>query len=181
MQSMKQAKSVQIEGNPRISVIMGVLCGKERTELLQRSVSSILEQSFESFEFLICDDGSAAEAKTVLEEYAAEDPRIRLIRPGDKLDLASKLNACLPASHTLTKTAAVAATCTEAGNSEYYTCSACGKYFSDEAGTNEIEKDSWVITALRHNLISHDAQAPTCWDLAVPCSCGSRDSENGIL
>ena len=98
MQSMKQAKSVQIEGNPRISVIMGVLCGKERTELLQRSVSSILEQSFESFEFLICDDGSAAEAKTVLEEYAAEDPRIRLIRPGDKLDLASKLNACLPAA-----------------------------------------------------------------------------------
>lgn len=30
-------------------------------------------------------------------------------------------------------------------NTAYYTCSTCGKYFSDEAGRNEIEKDSWII------------------------------------
>ena len=98
MQSMKQDRSPQLGEGPRISVIMGVLCGKERRELLQRSVSSILEQSFGDFEFLICDDGSAAEAKALLDGYAEADPRVRLIRPGDKLDLASKLNACLPAA-----------------------------------------------------------------------------------
>lgn len=40
--------------------------------------------------------------------------------------------------HNLTKTAAKAATCTEAGNVEYYTCSGCKKTFSDAAGTKEI-------------------------------------------
>ena len=40
--------------------------------------------------------------------------------------------------HTLTKTEAKAATCTAAGNVEYYTCSGCKKTFSDAAGTKEI-------------------------------------------
>ena len=53
--------------------------------------------------------------------------------------------------HILTKTEAKAAACTEAGNSEYWTCSLCGKYFSDSEGTTEIEKDSWVIPAAGHS------------------------------
>ena len=47
-------------------------------------------------------------------------------------------------AHKLTKTDAKAATCTEAGNEAYWTCSGCGKYFSDENGTNEIEKLSLI-------------------------------------
>ena len=50
-------------------------------------------------------------------------------------------------------TAAVAATCTTAGNSAYWTCSACGKYFSDANGENEIVADSWVITATGHSWV----------------------------
>ncbi len=64
--------------------------------------------------------------------------------------------------HNMTKTAAKAATCTEAGNSEYYTCSACGKYFSDAEGKNEIAKDSWVIEANGHNMTKTAAKAATC-------------------
>ena len=64
--------------------------------------------------------------------------------------------------HTLTKTAAKAATCTEAGNSEYYTCGTCGKFFSDKDGKNEIAKDSWVIAALGHKLTKTPAVTPTC-------------------
>ena len=52
--------------------------------------------------------------------------------------------------HILTKTEAKEPTCTEDGNSAYWTCTLCGKYFSDEAGTAEIEKDSWVIPATGH-------------------------------
>lgn len=40
-------------------------------------------------------------------------------------------------AHVLTKTAAKAPTCLEAGNNEYYTCSVCGKVFKDAAGTTE--------------------------------------------
>lgn len=64
--------------------------------------------------------------------------------------------------HTLTKTPAKAATCTEAGNSEYYTCATCGKFFSDKDGKTEIVKDSWVIKALGHKLTETPAVTPTC-------------------
>ena len=39
-----------------------------------------------------------------------------------------------PHTHTLTKVDANAATCTDAGNVLYYTCSGCEKKFSDAAG-----------------------------------------------
>ena len=64
--------------------------------------------------------------------------------------------------HDLTKADAQAPTCTESGNSEYFTCATCGKFFSDAEGTNEIAKDSWVIAATGHDLTKTDAQAPTC-------------------
>ena len=64
--------------------------------------------------------------------------------------------------HKLTKTAAKAATCTEAGNKEYYTCGTCGKFFSDKDGKTEIAKDSWVIAALGHKLTKTPAVTPTC-------------------
>ena len=64
------------------------------------------------------------------------------------------------ADHTLTKTDAKGATCTEDGNTEYWTCSVCNKYFSNETGTDEIEKDSWVIKAA-HKMTKTEAQAAT--------------------
>ena len=65
-------------------------------------------------------------------------------------------------AHKLTKTEAKAATCTEAGNEAYWTCSGCGKYFSDENGTNKIEKDSWVLKTLGHDMTKTDAKEATC-------------------
>ena len=53
--------------------------------------------------------------------------------------------------HSMTATAGKAATCTEAGNSAYWSCSRCGKFFSDAAGKTEIAKDSWIIAALGHD------------------------------
>ncbi len=53
--------------------------------------------------------------------------------------------------HTMEEFPAAAATCTEAGNSLYYACAGCGKFYSDAAGTAQIEEDSWVIEALGHD------------------------------
>ena len=64
------------------------------------------------------------------------------------------------ANHSLSKTDAKEATCTEDGNTAYWICSVCNKYFSDETGTNEIEKDSWVIKAA-HKLTKTEASAAT--------------------
>ena len=49
--------------------------------------------------------------------------------------------------HNLEKVEAVEPTSTEPGNSEYWTCTICGKFFADEAGIEEIEKDSWLLPA----------------------------------
>ena len=65
--------------------------------------------------------------------------------------------------HSLTATAGKAATCTEAGNSAYWSCSRCGKFFSDDIGKTEIAKDSWVIAALGHKLATRAAVAATCY------------------
>ena len=64
--------------------------------------------------------------------------------------------------HDLKATEAKDATCTELGNSAYWTCSRCGKYFSDAEGKNEIAEDSWVIAATGHNLEKTEAHAATC-------------------
>lgn len=65
--------------------------------------------------------------------------------------------------HSMTATAGKAATCTEAGNSAYRTCSRCHKFFSDAAGKTEIAKDSWVIAALGHDEATRAAVAATCY------------------
>lgn len=66
------------------------------------------------------------------------------------LALAVGLAAC-GHEHTMTEVKAVEATCTSAGNSAYYVCSDCGKYFSDAEGADEIEKDSWIVDAKGHS------------------------------
>lgn len=54
-------------------------------------------------------------------------------------------------SHDVEAVAAKAATCTETGNTAYYTCSGCGKWFQDAACTTEITDHSSVdIPATGH-------------------------------
>ncbi|MBQ6266493.1 MAG: hypothetical protein IJK64_01830, partial [Clostridia bacterium] len=77
-----------------------------------------------------------------------------------------------PANHTnLTHTAAVAATCTTAGNYEYWYCSGCQKYFSNAAGTTEITQASTVIDALDHDWdYAHVAAGDYTWTGTTACS-----------
>ena len=54
-------------------------------------------------------------------------------------------------THNLTLVAAKAATCTTAGNSAYYTCDGCDKWFADATGSVEItDKTSVKIPAPGH-------------------------------
>ena len=72
----------------------------------------------------------------------------------------------IPASHKLTKVEAKAATCTEAGNKEYWTCEHCKKYFlSDDTNpetAKAVELSETVIPALKHkNATTRGAVKPT--------------------
>ena len=80
---------------PFVSVAMGVRYRKSELYLLKRSISSILDQTYTDFELLICDDGSSPQAMKMLEQLTERNQRIHLIRPGNCLNLAPKLNACI--------------------------------------------------------------------------------------
>ena len=63
----------------------------------------------------------------------------------------------VPHTHNLTLVAAKAATCTTAGNSAYYTCDGCDKWFADATGSVEITdknqcEDSGSRTYRRHRM-----------------------------
>ena len=64
-------------------------------------------------------------------------------------------------SHELTATARKEATCEEDGNIAYWHCSKCGRYFSNENGTNSIALVNTVIPAKGHTVIIDPAVAPT--------------------
>jgi glycosyltransferase involved in cell wall biosynthesis len=61
---------------PKVSVVMSVYDG---LPYVSTAVESILEQTFEEFEFIIIDDGSTDGSTAVLRRYAAQDERIQLI------------------------------------------------------------------------------------------------------
>jgi hypothetical protein len=64
---------------------------------------------------------------------------------------AAKVSIRFKAKHSAAAVEAKDATCTENGNTAYWYCSDCGKYFSDSTCTEEITQESTVIKAVGHN------------------------------
>ena len=88
--------------------------------------------------------------------------------------------------HKLTRTAANEATCTAAGNKEYWTCKTCGKYYVDKDAKVEIGKDVWVVEAKGHTY-KDTVVAPTCTDegytehTCTRCGDSYKDSYTDIV
>ena len=65
-------------------------------------------------------------------------------------------------THNMEHTEAKAATCEETGNIEYWYCTKCEKYFSDEAGMLEITLADTVIDKAPHTLTHIAAKDSSC-------------------
>lgn len=78
---------------PEISVIMGTY-NENKTQAAQ-AITSVLNQTFQNFEFIICDDGSEKEFFLWLKKYCSKDHRILLLRNQKNRGLAATLNRCL--------------------------------------------------------------------------------------
>lgn len=81
---------------------------------------------------------------------------------GYKSDSVDAVSVGVSEKHVLVKTEAKVATCTEAGYKEYWTCTKCGKLFSDSDGTNEIRSPE-VTPALGHDYEE--------WVVTIPATC----------
>lgn len=78
------------------------------------------------------------------------------------------LSACKKEEeHVLTHHDAVAATCTETGTVEYWSCSECGKNFADEAAQEEL-------TSLTVSALGHDFGA---WTTEQSATCSEKGKE----
>lgn len=79
---------------PKISVIMGIYNTKSK-EYLEKSLNSILNQSYKDFELIICDDGSTNECVKWAKEICQDDKRVIFIENDRNRGLAYTLNHCL--------------------------------------------------------------------------------------
>lgn len=77
---------------PALSVIMSVYNGER---YLSQAVNSIVEQSFDDFEFLVVDDCSTDGTSALCGEYASRDRRIRVIKNDKNIGLTRSLNKAL--------------------------------------------------------------------------------------
>ena len=80
---------------PKISVIMPVY---NAAPYLRRALDSVCNQTLKNLEILCINDGSPDESPTILAEYAARDPRIRLIDHGGNRGYACAINSGLDAA-----------------------------------------------------------------------------------
>ncbi len=78
--------------HPLVSVIMAT---RNRAGFLKESVGSIVAQTYAFFEFLIVDDASSDGTPDVLGEYAARDPRVRVLRNDSNVGPAKSRNKAL--------------------------------------------------------------------------------------
>lgn len=75
-----------------VSIIMGVYnCEK----FVSKCIDSVINQTYENWEFIICDDCSTDNTWEVLEQYQAMDNRIKIIKSKENKKLAFALNQCL--------------------------------------------------------------------------------------
>lgn len=95
-------------------------------------------------------DGSVNTKDAItLFRYCAGWPDIVLVYPG------------VICSHELTAIARKEATCEDDGNIAYWHCSKCGRYFSNENGTNAIALVNTVIPAKGHTVVIDPAVPAT--------------------
>ena len=79
--------------NPKISVIMGIY---NCADTLDEALDSLLNQTYQHFEVIMCDDGSKDDTYAVAEGYVRRYPdKLRLLQNEKNMGRDFTLNKCL--------------------------------------------------------------------------------------
>ncbi|HCX63322.1 MAG TPA: glycosyl transferase [Clostridiales bacterium] len=79
----------------RISVIMSVF---NNEKFIKETIESVLNQTFQSFEFIITNDNSTDGSLSIINEYADKDNRIVIINNHENIGLTKSLNKMIAIS-----------------------------------------------------------------------------------
>lgn len=77
---------------PRVSVVMGMY---NCADTLRRAIMSILNQTYQDWELILCDDASTDNTYSVALEFARQDSRIVLLRNEHNAGCNIVLNRCI--------------------------------------------------------------------------------------
>jgi len=76
---------------PRVSIGMPVRNGEP---YLTAAIESLLSQTFDDFELIVCDNASTDGTEVICRRFAAQDPRVRYYRNDNNLGAARNFNLC---------------------------------------------------------------------------------------
>jgi len=85
-------EGIRKESNPKVSVIMPVY---DQEKFVAEAIESVLNQTLNNFELIICDDGSTDSSIRIVEEYARKDNRIKVMKNEANMGLTKTLNRML--------------------------------------------------------------------------------------
>ena len=111
-----------------------------------------------------------SEWEVTKEATEEEEGQERRICQNDSSHVETQTIPVLEHVHKLVKTDKKEATCSETGNIEYYTCSGCGKLFSDAERKNEITQEDTIVPKKDHTPVI---------DKAVPATTSSTGLTEG--
>jgi len=75
--------------NPKVSIIMSAYNEVDR---LDKTIETVLSQTFEDFEFIIIDDNSTDSTRSIIKKYGFNDSRIILLENKNNIGLTKSLN-----------------------------------------------------------------------------------------
>ena len=81
-----------MDHKPRISVIMGIY---NCANTLQEALNCLYKQTYQDFEIILCDDGSADNTYELAKKNAEQHPNIKLLKNSQNQGLNKTLNNCL--------------------------------------------------------------------------------------
>ena len=84
-----------MDAKPRATVIMGAF---NCAHTVDEAIASVISQSFQDWELVVCDDGSRDQTLSKLKDWARRDTRVRVIRNMENRGLSETLDACIAAS-----------------------------------------------------------------------------------
>lgn len=91
--AQRATKARSDNADPKVSILMPVF---NCEEYIASAIDSILDQSYEDWELILCDDGSSDGTYSVAKQYAEKYPKkLILLKNGINLKLNKSLNKCL--------------------------------------------------------------------------------------
>ena len=154
-----------IQGDPYIKGTLSAVKGDERPLFLMTDATYSGFFTANTKELLFVDDvnwsSSNSEIASVSSDGFVTAKKCGSATITAQAENGASASAEFTVEHVLQKVPAVEATCTEAGNIEYWSCENCGKLFRDSECTQEISQAETVVAA-GHDLSKTEAKAATC-------------------